>query len=264
MTERPTCDVCGRPVHDTAYVCVRCAAVLRHDLADAAQVAGEAVVTIARLSRGEPGTCRSSTVPLPFDWDAADAAWAVANTLSTWTRHICAESGRALPVVPVDAYPSAVLAGWLAECEQVDWLRYRQEAAEAFDELTDAARLAVRVVDRHPERWYAGKCTPGFCDEDLYALPGALVVRCWKCRAEHDAQARKQWLLRLAADRLMHAAWLAAALTRLGERLPPGTVRSWASRGLLAAHGVDEHGRPVYRVGDALALLARQTKGAAA
>jgi hypothetical protein len=159
----------------------------------------------------------------------------------------------------------AIAASWLAEHGQMEWLRHQREAAEAMAELREAAREVERIVDRPRDRWYAGPCwedlpTGGRCEVELYAVPGARVVRCRECRAEHDAAGRKAWLLAEARDVLAHAALIAAALTALGMPVAVGTVYSWASRGRIVAHGSDTLGRPLYKVGEALDLLSSTSR----
>lgn len=275
---RPLCKQCERPIHDTAYICAACESALRRDFESVALVAGEAWTTIARLSRFDRSPGRSAERPLPFSWEAADATWAAANTLTTWARHIADTRGIPLPepAGPMHGpvcraqpchhhtcaritsrsreHPMAAVATWLTR--QLGWLRHRPEAAEAFDELTDACRLAVRTVDNPPVRWYAGPCD---CGVDLYAAPSARWVRCRDCGTEHDANARREWLLHLAEDQLARASLVAAALTALGLPTKDATVRKWAERGRLIPHGTDHHGRPLYRFGDVLAL-ARDTQ----
>jgi hypothetical protein len=273
MSDDVLCDRCGWPVPDTAYVCVRCADVLAERLRRVP--AGEAWTTIARLSRTGPAG-RTSERPLPFSWEAADATWAAVNTLITWQRHITEASGRdpGPPGSPVQGphcraghscahdscawlgireHPLEHLVNWLAD--QLGWLRYRQEAAEAFDELADAAALTVRTVDLPPVRWYAGPCGTDGCTADLYAASGSSTVTCWECGARHDADYRRGWLLRQAEDTLAHAALAAGAITALGHPCKDATVRQWAHRGRLAAHPPDQRGRPLYRVGDVLDLV---------
>jgi len=270
------CDRCGWPIHDTAYVCKVCSDHIAQDLADAARLAGEAWTTITRQARiGEPGG--SGEHPMPFSWEAADATWAAGNTFTTWLRHATTERGRDLPPVgEPERGPLCRVGQWCHHhtCQrissrapehllaftcrhlatQLEWLRYRREAAQAMDEIHDAARLVVRTVDNPPVRWYAGPCGHEGCAEDLYALPSASIVRCRECGTEHDADERRNWLLDLADDTLAHASLVAAALSALGHNVTSAQVRGYAHRGRLVAHGTDARGRPLYRVGEVRAL----------
>jgi hypothetical protein len=279
LTDLPTCLRCPRPIPDTAYIETRCASDLRAQLERVATLAGEAAATVAKLDRLSAGGRRTDTeAPLPLKLAAAADHDAAVSTLLTWARHIHEQSGRELPTVrtapcphascaqrragriqgprcegQAPEHPVAVLAAWLVG--QVDWLRYRPEADEAFDEITYACRLAERVVDRQPERWYAGPCGADGCEAELYPPAGAKVIRCPDCGTEHDAQDRRDWLLDEAEDQLAGASWIAATLTSLGRTVRADTVRQWAERERLIPHGHDANGRPLYRLSEVRELV---------
>jgi hypothetical protein len=218
----------------------------------------------------------------------------VANTLTTWTRHIVAERGRPIPPAPGPAqgplcrtalscrhgsctqvgartplHPLSHLTLWLAD--QVTWVRHRPEAAEMLDELGHAPWLAGRTVDSPPDRWYAGRCCadlfgevdrrPGVCQAELYPVAGARLIRCPECGATHDADQRRAWLLEEARDVLGHATMVAGALSVLLERaVTASRIRGLAHRGRIVAHGYDQDGREQYRVGDVLDVLEDQDR----
>jgi hypothetical protein len=160
----------------------------------------------------------------------------------------------------------AIAASWLAEHGQLEWLRHQREAAEAMTDLREAAREVERIVDRPRDRWYAGPCWADLpseerCEVELYAVPGARTVRCPECKTEHDAAARKQWLLDEARDALVHAELMARALTALGiEDVTPARVRGMARHGRLMAKGTNAAGDPTYRVGDVLDVIEDQER----
>lgn len=286
MGDRPLCVVDGRPVADTGYVCHACTDRLAEDLRSLAAVAGETAVSVARLDRHGDGGYTSAEQPLPFDWDASDAEWAAHNTVTTWARHASETRGRALPVPAPVAFgplcrtstwckhetcatirtrwlvarvehPTARAAGWLAD--QLGWLRVRPESVEAFDELQDAVWLLRRSVDNPTPRWYAGQCWVDLdgaeCDGELYVRPGASWIACPSCGIEHDVAERRRWLLERADDQLLHAGWMASALSALGEPVTSAMIRSYAHRGRIVAHGMDGMGRPLYRVGEVRRLI---------
>lgn len=281
MTETPECDRCRRLVHDQSYVCDRCGSELARELALVAKLAGEVTVTVARLSRtGQPGRRVDPNSPLPVSLAAANDHGAAVSVLLTWARHVSYERGERLPTVrlapcvhpscalrrvgrmvgPICAgepaeQPLAVLAGWLAEVGRLRWLRHRPEAGEAFDELLDACRLFVRVVDRPAERWYAGRCDVDGCQAELYPVAGVTTVTCRDCGSKHDLDERKRDLLVQAEDVLSGASWCAATLTRLGLPAKVNTVVTWAKRGRLIAKSADAAGRPLYRFGDVRDLV---------
>lgn len=239
------CGRCTRPMPDTAYCCSVCGDGLGRNLVIAGGLMPELVTTVARLDRiGQAGRGNGEN-PLPVNLEAAAAADEIANTFGTWARHVSEERGKA-----VDGEPAA----WLAK--QVDWLRYRPEAEEAFDELDDACRRLRRTIDIPVPRWYAGPCT---CGTELYAASQAATVRCSNedCRAEYDAKERKAWLLGEARDVLAHAGWIASAASALGEPVTADMIYGYVRRGRLVNHGHDGLRRPLYRVGDVLDVLAR-------
>jgi hypothetical protein len=269
---------CGRPLRDTAYVCDRCADLLARELLVVAKTAGDAQDTIARLARqgGASGGER-----LPYDPTAETVLDEAVNTLIAWARHIHEASGRSLPTarLPVPRYcphascadlrrsvrtdlvgpvcppplpaqhPLEVLVLWLGHREQLDWLRYRPEADEAFDEVEDACRRLIRLVDRPPDRWYAGPCDG--CDEQLYPVAGAKVIRCPGCEAEYDPDERKAWLLEQIDEQEATAGAAAVALTALGCHVSADRVRQWAHRNQLLPRA----GTKLYRIGDVRELV---------
>ncbi|MGC5019028.1 hypothetical protein [Micromonospora sp. DT47] len=303
-----TCDLCGKPLPDTAYVCPRCANRTAEQLAAVWDVAGEVEVTVARLARysdrhgrtlpdddpdGRPDGGLKVT-PLPFDPSARNRGNDAGNTITTWARHVAEERGggpvRPGPVIgPLCRsgagcrhqtcalirsrsvpHPIARAAEYLLG--HLGWLRHRPEAEEAFDELGDACRTLVQVVDAPPPLWYAGPCyTQGddqVCREELYARTDDGTVKCPACKTRHSVTERRLWLLREADDVLAHASLLAAALTVLDRPVTASMVRNYADRGRITAHGVDERGRPLYRVREVRAVVAdvayRRAAGVAA
>lgn len=133
-----------------------------------------------------------------------------------------------------------------------DWLMHRPEAEQAYDELTAVVEGARRTIDTRGGQQYAGPCD--VCERDMYAATGAAVVECKPCGVSHDMADRREWLLSAAEDRLATAAELARAVSGLGQPVTAATIRQWASRGRLAAHGMDGT-RPRYRVGDVTQLV---------
>lgn len=178
------CVVCGREMADQAYACRRCAAPVERELEQLARLAPELDVTIARQGRTGEGGRGGDDEPLPFDPQAAQSAWVVVNTVTTWIRDVARSRGvRALRYprtpgptcrtnagVPACGHASCLVVArsgqpvdglaeairWLSR--QVEWLRHQPEAAQAFDELGDACAVAVRTVDRKTPQWYAGPC----------------------------------------------------------------------------------------------------------
>jgi hypothetical protein len=321
------CVICHRPQADTAYACPACAGRARDALVRLAGLVPELDTTIARQARTGSGGGGGDRDPLPVDLDAAADTWAVINVVTTWARHILAARGLTLTTrrqrttgptcrttagsptcrhgscraviasgQPVDELVPVVR--WLAT--QTGWLRHQPEAADALDELIDAARLAARIVDTHAVRWYAGTCGAeiahppaeasadgpgtmpegermGACGADLYAPPGAYVIRCRACGAVHDADARLDLLLGSAWGTVAHAELIGRALACFGFDLDGARVRTWASRGHITPvwtrppgpacascrheSCVERRMGPRYRVGDVIAEAERRAAG---
>ncbi|MFI6238353.1 hypothetical protein ACIBEF_00575 [Micromonospora sp. NPDC050795] len=300
MTTDTTCDLCGNPVRDTAYVCPRCTADTARYLRDAINTAAEAETTVARLARysdrhgrtlpdddpdGRPDGGLKVT-PLMYDANARQRGQRAMNDIVTWARHV-AETRGVAPTLPGPAF--GPLCGSQGVCRHescsvvygrsiphpvaraatfllgnLEWLRYRREAEEALTALSAAAATIVRIVDAPPPLWYAGPCwadtDAGACPEELYARTDDGTVRCPACKARHDVRQRRVWLLGEADGVLGHAALIAAALTVLDRPVTSSMVRNLAHRGRIEAHGQDERGRPLYRVGEVRAVLSEATR----
>lgn len=218
---------------------------------------------------------------LPVNLAASDAADSIRNTIETWLRVVVHEryGGAGEPpqgpictecehptceqlhawrrwMPPPTTMPAATR--WLAR--QLGWVRYKRWADEAFEELSDAAALVWSTVDRPAERVDAGECWVGLpeggrCRARLSARPGAARVVCRACGAEHDAAARREWLLEQARDYRGSAVEVARWLAWLGVETTPAMVRGLAHRDRITADG---WGR--YRLGDVEQVRLEQIK----
>jgi hypothetical protein len=224
---------------------------------------------------------------LPYQPGAEKRAHAAEGTIVTWARHVAEERGIGTPMPgPVQGplcragwgcnhrtcdlirarsidHPAARAATFLLD--HLDWIRHRPEAAEAVDELNAAAATLQRVVDSPPALAYAGPCWNELgdgerCEFELYAVEGRNSVTCQGCGEDHDLAARRRWLLGEAQDALATAATLAAALSSLDTPVTSSMIRNYADRGRIVAHGHDRQGRPLYRVGDVVDVLADVAK----
>jgi len=270
-----------------AYVCGRCEDSLTAELRRVATVEGEAATTIARQARitaggsggrisidPEPWAKNPDALypnPLPVNLSAAADHHAAMNTLTTWARHIAEVRGLDLPpaqdcphrscgrvraaqaVGPACLRPLEALAAWLER--QLQWLRHRAEADEAYDELGDACRVLVRIVDRQPERIVVGQCP---CNSYLYAVRGAAQVKCGSCGTSYAVDETRDMLRRSLDQSLFTAAEIATLVTYLGLPSKREQIRHrinvWATRGLVISHA-DYHGTPAYRFGEVVARL---------
>lgn len=273
MTAETACDICGDPADPSAYGCRRCASSTAQRLRDVVDLAGEVETTVARLARyaarggrrapeveesGPKSTGGLRPTPLPVDLNASARAAVAFCAVTTWARHCADERGADIPT-PAGTHPAAAGAAFLIG--QLDWLRFRQEAAEAFDELSAAGSAIRRIVDAPPELEIVGACD---CDAYLYARKGAATVACPDCGARWDVQASRDGLRRALRDRCVTAAEAATLLAFFGltgdRTRSRKTIVMWAQRGVLVAHG-EVNGGPAYLFGDVIDRATRSAQG---
>lgn len=253
-----TCS-CSRPISDDAYLCVPCTNRLAQDLGEAGALDEE--LTTTRLRQSKTGGAASGVLsrsydrPLAWDQKAAEIQDALRATTVGWVRVVLEERGGPMPT---DALPD--MARWLLA--RLEYLRHHPDAEEIADEFHDATTRAWEIIDRATAKSYAGPCReevpetedhgPVCCVAELHAREGARTVICKECQARHDAAARREWLLLVAANQLVPAADLPSILGTPEKPLSPNTVKSWIKRGRLVAHGKEP---ALYRVGDAVDLV---------
>lgn len=252
-----TCQ-CGRPISDTGRLCWTCTRDLELHLAELPALLGEIQTTRLRQANTGSGTGSRATVEgydqLP-DSRPDERLDELRTHLAGWARIVVEGTGAAWPADTVAAV-SRFLFGHLT------YLRGHEAAWEAHSDICGAIRRLRQTLDRPAERIYAGPCGAelevGRCPEHLSTTRGARRITCRGCGAVYDSAAQQQWCLEAAEDQLAHASLLARAVSNLGKPLRVTTVWKWASRGLIVDHGCDPDGRPLYRVGDALDLLASE------
>lgn len=162
-------------------------------------------------------------------------------------------------------------------------LRAHEAAGEMLAEITDALTELRRIVDRPAELRYLGPC-PGQlhdgvpCEFGLRAEPGETWVRCGRCNTQHsvpDLQAKARGI---AEDQLYTLFEMRSVLAAVGTVVSKQTLHWWANgrkenrleprgwqhadggRVRITDHQISERDRQVYRLGDALALAARDEK----
>jgi hypothetical protein len=254
----PICKVatCDRPVAE-AHVCTRCAHQLERALGDIPAVVHQLNLTLAKQTRYADRAERGGNEqPLPMDPQASAAASELRAHLVGWVRLVAEERGWALPEDTLDA-----MSRWMLH--HVEWLRHHQAGHDAVEELTGDMRTAQRVIDRPPDRWYAGPCTALMadglpCGADMYAQADKGNVGCPDCGAVYDVAKRRAWLLAEAEDTLATTTEVCRALTTLaGVELTAASIRGYVHRGQLMAHGIRD-GKQTFRLGDVVVLVMTQ------
>jgi hypothetical protein len=274
------CVICGRTA-GTAYVCQHCANI-GTKLYELADLWPELETTIAHLNVTPGGGTGDDPNPAPADHGASTNANTIANTITTIARDIAETRGITLlmdgrtgigPLCVTGwgcrhqscqdirkkrrAQQIPALCRWLAT--QTTWIRHQSDAAETIRDVEDAHALTVRTVDRAAPKVYYGPCNNAIddqpCGTHLYAAQGRSTIRCPRCDATHDADARKTWLLGQAQDHHAHAELIGRALAALGLPSTPASIRGLARHGHITSTGMDGH-KPLYRLGDVLTAMA--------
>lgn len=278
---------CGGTVHDSTPLCPRCATTLDVALANIAAWWPELETLRNRQSRyghtaagrGTPGRTQPLVVDDRFAGRLEDGSrldWETRNTIAAWARTVADERPPVREQTPRDTVAS--VCGWLQS--QLRWIAEQAWAATMLDEMLDVERRLRRMVDRPPDRWYAGPCTAGqadiayawLCGEELYVPLGATQTTCRVCGSTYGVAGRRAWLLAAAEDRWETATTIARAVTALRPRDTVADddlddrlarrIRRWAAKGDLPVRDVAPTGgklRPRYRLGDVLDLL--ETRG---
>lgn len=236
---------CDRPVGD-GWVCQHCGDKLSVALGDVPALWGELDTVLTRQARYSDPEGRGGEKAFPFNLKASDLGQALRGTLNTWCRLIAEERGKDLP----EDNPAAV-AGWLLY--HVTWLRHHRAGADAVDEITSAVHKVRCIVDRPPERIYAGPCQD--CGGDLYGKPGAVVVHCRPCGLDYNVAEMVAWMQDEARQRLVTAKEAIVLLGRFGLPLSQKTIEKWRQRDRLVAHPEPRNGVSLYKFDDIWRLV---------
>lgn len=252
---------CGRPAGDT-FLCETCWRLIERDLGDVAALVEELETTISRQAK--TGQCvdvgsRAAEKPLLFHQAASGIRDDLRTVLVAWVRILWETNGSGR----FDCDDSLIgLSRWLMR--HPTWCRLHPAADELCDEITDAIRRCWQVIDRAPDRMYAGPCSAVIdgveCTEQLYANPNKATVHCRTCSSVWWLWDRRQWLLEAIEDEQLTATEISQALPSWLDRpVTPAMIRGWVHRGRLTAVNQRWIGprkaAAVYRVGDVLSVL---------
>jgi len=271
-----TCARCTRPVADGAYCCTACIDQTAANLQFIEETCDELETTLTRQDRVSAGNGGrgSSEAALPINLRASDVGHRLRNALTTWTRLVAEERGvtiadafdtcggdgswcthercRVIRLGGIQEISNGAMAAWLRT--RLGWIAHREWGPDAFDALSTVAVDLSRAVDSPPPMISLGTCETDGCDGELRAHQEATFVRCG-CGESYDISKRKDQLLRRAEHLRMTAVDLARILTASTPlELPVKHIYNWAQRKKLRPVGIDDHGRPLYRLGDARAL----------
>lgn len=281
------CVCCTKPMPDQAYACQRCGhdqpkaylAEIADMLPAARDIAQRQSVHGDGAASGKPG----SSLPLSLtDTAKLDT---VRDKLTDWCRQIAAERGIAPPWVTTYGDPITAATGWLSG--QADWIRHCGPTTnphwlklfdpdrpaivvtQFLDDLRAAHRI-IRGIARGPaDHRYLGPCGATVtwddddveiprdspCGGDVYAPDGRDTGTCRECGARWQSERRREWLDGKVREHNYRASEIAAAY----DGLKANTIRKWAERGHIIAHGHDGEGRPLFNLGEVLDWAAADT-----
>jgi hypothetical protein len=296
VTSQNTCVICGRPTPD-GYADVACGVdrprQLLAEITDMLPAALDVAHRQARHGTGGGGTGGGGSgkpgSALPLDLGATARLDGVQAALTKWIDRIAVTRGTTRPWFNHHGHPITVAAHWLTP--HLEWLRHQPAhdpdhhgntwSTHQWLRDVEACARIVRGIARGPaDRVYLGPCgeiidccvsteciqgetevcdcwchkgEPDRCQGDVYGLPGADTGRCRTCGAEYDQGERQKWLTAEVRQRAYRASELEHAYG-----LTSATVRKWAERGLIVAHGHDRQGRPLYLLGEVLDVAASE------
>lgn len=262
---------CGRTLID-GYAATDCTEKARQQLAEIGELVAPARDVAHRQTSGD-GT-GGSGVPgsrVPLDLAAGARLDAVQVALTGWAREL-AES-RSVGVVPDGRDVIVLAAAYIAQSLEI--ARHKEWIDEMLREIGDCVQAMRDVTAGRRERIYLGTCgamrwipDPGDdefgaeveCDGDVYGPPDGITGRCRICKAEYDQGERLAQL----GEQVIGKAYRASVIAH-AYGLSADTIRSWATERLgeggvvlraakLWAHGHDRQGRPLYLLGEVLAL----------
>lgn len=248
---------CGRETRDEAYVCDTCVSALNRALGDVPWLDDELETTITRQrAAATTGAARSAQTGLPWHERASETRRTLHGLLVSWVRFCGEENVRGLPTWEVrDTLPS--LSRFLLNCTR--GLTFLDIGPEAVEEITDAVAACERMIDRHPEREYAGPCE---CGRDLYRAPGERWVRCKHCNEQTDTEELLAKMRGAVMGRYVTAREGAGLLSKFGMETQQGTIDKWRERKRILDHGSDHRGHRLYLFDDLIALATRNTSAA--
>ena len=260
---------CGRPSPGVT-LCAQCVTDVLDSLQGIAELVAELNITFTRSARTTAARIggRSAGTPLPWHEGAGDAAFRLRSVLGTWASRLHLLYSSKLPdptdptgfFIPPPDFIGTVdsLTAWLLRHPQ--WIRRHPDAADLHRDVLDAVDAAWRIVDRAPDRWYAGPCSVDGCPGHVFGVPDAEAGSCTLCGATYNMAARRAFLFDAARQYVMTAAELSRALpVLLGVTVNRKTITTWANRGELDIADTDDRtGARLYRLGDVETLVLKK------
>lgn len=252
MTPR-RCPITGIPLRETQYVSSAAAQQLRADLSGLDNLLADLNDALGkRVNFGARGAQVPPALRAPINIALLGPINTITETLQTWAGELAKYAGQAQPY----QVPRAVW--WYRALVGVEgW----EQAPACIQELSKAISWAVRLVDRPPDRTYAGPCPA--CGQDVTAPPHSATAQCVCGQTIDVAQAQEQMRADLE-EMLLPKLWAhAAAEYIVGRKIPDKTLDTWDRRGQLLTLPAGGGRAPGWRVADIvrLASMPPEAKG---
>lgn len=249
------CSTCDKPCPDTITICSACEARLVGWLREVPWLLDELEVTITRQDQvveKQPG--KSNEKPMMFNERASKAKDTLINAL----RFQASVHGWC---------PGTDPATYLLGCMHA--VRLTEHTGNLYRAVQSTTRDALKAIDRPADKVFAGPCNTEYrglggtaiCSADLYAREGKATVRCRECGAEHDVQARREWMLKEVRNYEADAGLMASILTGLGFKIDSSTIRKYGADNLIEVRGKSATGAAKYNIGQVLDTFAVKQEG---
>jgi hypothetical protein len=248
-------------------LCSDCLTKLRTELLSGMWLPTELEVTFIRMRRfvSQSDGARSSATPVPFDDRVGTMPETLFGTLRYWARFISPHVPHLDRIEKVPPLDTRALAAWLwrnaAEYQRTD----PQTAGAAFRAILGVLDDAKAIVDRPPDTVTYGLCDAPRpdgtkCPAYLYGAPPADmdkgIIRCTRCRSEHDVAKRRTWMLDYVAQMSGTISEVSTYLTLAGVKVSPDAIRSMLRRNRIRDRGFTAEGDRLVRFSDVIAAQA--------
>lgn len=238
---------CGTEVQ-SQYICKVCAGRLRRDLQRLADLWPDTENVLTRQTATGSGAKVSTTGkerPLPFDANASEVRWLVENVVTTNLRDIAGDS------IPDGVRDVPTACVWLSQ--NAHKIAGVPQAPEALDELTDAYRQIVRLVDRPESPVYLGTHD---CGADVWAKSHRTYMTC-DCGAVLDLDEIRSESYNRARDTFAPARVIVDSARMYGVQISKQMISRWAANDDVRK----QDAKPtLYHVGECVMMASRENK----
>lgn len=282
------CNTCGAQC--SAYMCGRCARELRELLIGSDRRTVQVGETIkdqpglvwyidrlreqanrqSRLGVQVGAQSSNDGYALLVDHRAVDLLARISASLSVWEGVVARLCGPVVVkqddsgvVVPMKRFESVERRRALFLANNVKKIRLRCSSAHRLHtDMLSFAKQAYTVINRPPDN-FCGPCPTelpddprtgrlaGPCATLLYVEENETVVRCERCRSEHDIETLRAAIREEARDKLFTGPELRRLMeTRLNDRIPEPTFRKFCRDGRLIPRGYNSDDEGLFTYAD--------------